>query len=288
MPAVKFSARLDLEQIIRFVDGHKLGAAVHWVQDRGLIYAQFPKLSGLEGFFHGVFLRRKIDPGNPIEDFNLGMGCGTPDAQVRANRRRMLGLFGQGVVGVYARQVHGTRVGIWNSKPLPAQNTRLDGDALITNRPSGALVIQTADCQAVVIIDPVRRVVANIHSGWRGSVGNIIGHTIRSMIAEYGCRPRDMVCGIGPSLGPCCAEFVNYRNELPKSFWNFRRAGDYFDFWEISRHQMQAAGISGDHISVSGICTKCNPHLFFSYRGDPRCGRFATVVGICNGGGHKI
>jgi YfiH family protein len=254
-----------------------------WVQDRGLNYAQFPKLSGLDGFFHGIFLRRITQRLDETGDFNLGMGCGTPDDRVRANRRHMLEVFGQGLVGVYAHQTHGIRVGIWNSEPEPAEEVRLDGDALVTNRASGALVIQTADCQAIIIIDPVRRVVANIHSGWRGSAGNIVGCTIRIMTAKFGCRPRDMMCGIGPSLGPCCAEFVNYRDELPASFRAYRRFADHFDFWEISRDQMLEAGVPGDHISVAGICTKCNQHLFFSYRGDPQTGRFATVVGIGNG-----
>jgi YfiH family protein len=258
---------------------------VYWVQDRGVNYAQFPRLSRLDGFFHGVFLRRVSENRSRPEDFNLGMGCGTSEDKVRANRRRMLEVFGQGLAGLYARQVHGTQVAIWNSKALPAADLRLDGDALITNRESAALVIQTADCQAIIIIDPVRRVVANIHSGWRGSVGNIIGSTIQAMTIEYNCRPRDMVCGIGPSLGPCCAEFVNYRDELPGSFRGYRRSGDHFDFWEISRDQMLEAGVPGDHISVSGICTKCNQHLFFSYRGNRRTGRFATVVGIGNGKG---
>ena len=248
---------------------------------------QFPKLTALDGFFHGIFLRLESDRLNLPEDFNLGMGSGTPDSRVQANRRRMLEALGQGLVGVYARQTHGTKVGIWNSKAIPVTDIRIDGDALVTNRESGALVIQTADCQAIIIIDPVRRVVANIHSGWRGSVGNIIGRTIRTMADDYGSRPLDMIGCIGPSLGPCCAEFVNYRDELPEHFWEYRRSGDYFDFWEISRNQMLEAGVPGDQISVSGICTKCNQHLFFSYRGDPRTGRFATVVGIDDGGGRK-
>jgi purine-nucleoside/S-methyl-5'-thioadenosine phosphorylase / adenosine deaminase len=253
---------------------------VYWVQERGLNYLQFPMLSGLDGFFHGIFLRRISDQGNNPEDFNLGMGCGTPDHQVLRNRRRMLALFGTDCVGVYARQTHSTHVATWNPNPIPVAAVRLDGDALITNQDAGALVIQTADCQAVIIIDPVRRVVANIHSGWRGSIGNIIGRTIRAMTVEYTSRPRDLLCGIGPSLGPCCAEFVNYRREFPASFWHYRSAGDHFDFWNISRDQLQAAGVPPDHISVSGICTKCNRHLFFSYRGNPQTGRFATVVGI--------
>lgn len=260
---------------------------MHWVQDCGLNYMQFPRLSCLDGFYHGIFLRRVSDRRHSTGDFNLGMGCGSPDDRVRENRRRMLAVFGQELVGVYAHQTHGTRVGIWNSDPVPAADVRLDGDALVTNRESSALVIQTADCQPIIIIDPVRRVVANVHSGWRGSAGDIVGRTIRTMTAKFGCRPRDMLCGIGPSLGPCCAEFVNYRDELPESFRAYRRSGDHFDFWAISRDQMLEAGIPGDRIRVSGICTKCNQHLFFSYRGDPQTGRFATVVGIGSGGGSK-
>ena len=122
---------------------------MYWVQERGLNYLQFPVLSGLEGFFHGIFLRRTSDYGNNPEDFNLGMGCGTPDSQVLRNRRRMLELFGTHCVGVYARQTHGTQVAIWDPNPMPDRAVRLHGDALVTNREAGALVIQTADCQAV-------------------------------------------------------------------------------------------------------------------------------------------
>ena len=97
----------------------------------------------------------------------------------------MVNLFGSRVTGVFARQVHGTQVGVWNSHQTGQTEVRLDGDALVTARPDGALVIQAADCQSVMLIDPVRRVVANIHSGWRGSVGNIIRSTIHAMTAAY-------------------------------------------------------------------------------------------------------
>jgi polyphenol oxidase len=264
---------------------HRQEVPLYWVQKHGLNYLQYPMISGLNGFFHGIFLRRTLYQGDRPEDFNLGIGCGTPDSQVRRNRRRMLETFGTGFVGVYARQVHGTQVGIWDPKPMSKEDVRLDGDALVTDRIGCGLAVQTADCQAVVVIDPVRRAVANIHSGWRGSVGNIIGRTIQIMTSRYASRPQDLICGIGPSLGPCCAEFVNYQQEIPESFWSYRRPGDYFDFWEISREQLLAAGVSHDHICISRICTKCNPHLFFSYRGDPQTGRFVTVVGIGDNGG---
>ena len=256
-----------------------------WKKENGLNYLQFPSMAALPGFFHGVFMRSASDSfGNP-EEFNLGLGCGTPEDRVQQNRQRMLDTFGKGLVGVYARQVHGTQVGIWNSHTALQSTIRLNGDALVTARISGALVIQTADCQSVIVIDPVRRVVANIHSGWRGSVGNIIGRTIAAMADEFACRPRDLVCGIGPSLGPCCAEFVNYRQEIPLVYWGYRLADDHFDFWRISRDQLAAAGVPEKNISTAGICTKCNRHVFFSYRGEQQTGRFAAVVGLRAGEG---
>jgi YfiH family protein len=251
-----------------------------WIQDQGLAYLQFPMLSNLPGFFHGIFLRQAADQQGKSEEFNLGMGCGTPEDQVWSNRQRMLDAFGKDHVAIYARQVHGTQVGIWNSKPASAAVIRLHGDALVTQQAASALVILTADCQSVIVIDPVKRVAANIHSGWRGSIGNIIGRTIQAMVTEFACRPQDLVCGIGPSLGPCCAEFINYRQEIPRSFWRYRHPGNYFDFWQISMDQLAAAGVRRRNISVAGICTKCNQHLFFSYRGDSKTGRFAAVVGL--------
>jgi len=262
--------------------------SMDWIQKRGLNYLQFPMLSNLPVFFHGIFLRQTTDRLGMSEDFNLGMGCGTPEDQVWFNRQLMLDAFGKDHVGIYARQIHGTQVGIWDSTPTSAGVIHLDGDALVTQQASGALVILTADCQSVIAIDPVKRVTANIHSGWRGSVGNIIGRTIETMAAEFACRPQDLVCGIGPSLGPCCAEFINYRQEIPQSFWGYRYPGDYFDFWQISVDQLAAAGVRKQNISVAGICTKCNQHLFFSYRGNSKAGRFAAVVGLRKDGGKVV
>jgi YfiH family protein len=253
---------------------------MYWIQSDGLTYLQFPALSALPGFFHGIFLRHALDPQQTLTPFNVGMGQGRSQTQAEQNRRRMVAVFGSRLTGVYARQVHGTQVGIWNANQTGQAGVHLDGDALVTVRPAGALVIQTADCQAVMLIDPVRRVVANIHSGWRGSIANIIGRTIHSMTAAYGCRPQDLLCGIGPSLGPCCAQFVNYRQEIPQPFWRYRRSRDRFDFWQISVDQLNESGVGRENIRLAGMCTKCNRHLFFSYRADQKTGRFASVVGI--------
>ena len=260
------------------------------IHDNGTKRFQFPALSALPGFFHGVFLRETADKRGRRVSFNLGMGNGASDTAVRANREKMMAIFGTGLRGIYGRQVHGKEIGVLtrDAGRKSLESTRadqLDGDALITDLEGAALAILVADCQAVMIIDPVERVVANIHSGWRGSVQNIIGATIGRMVDDFGCLAKNMVCGIGPSLGPCCAEFVNYKDELPETFWKYQHANLRFDFWQASTDQLIDAGVQSDSISTSGFCTRCNPHLFFSYRGERHTGRFAAVVGIEPGKG---
>jgi copper oxidase (laccase) domain-containing protein len=131
-----------------------------------------------------------------------------------------------------------------------------------------------------MLFDATRRVVANIHSGWRSSIKNIAGQTVQAMRKHFECHPADIIAGIGPSLGPCCAEFVNYRKEIPENFWPYKTANDHFDFWAISCDQLADAGVLQKNIEVSNVCTRCNTEIFFSYRGEGQTGRFASVIGL--------
>ena len=242
-------------------------------------YLQFPALASLTDFYHGVFLRTALDSEGRYESFNIGINCQDPEPVVQRNRQRMLSCFGR-PAGVYARQVHGTEVGVLvrTGPDMTRGDIRINGDALATAHHDSALVIQVADCQPVIIADPVVKVAANVHSGWRGSIANVIGRTIETLETKFGCRPQNMVAGIGPSLGPCCAEFVNYRQEIPERYWRYRHSGDLFDFWQLSTDQMVQAGVLPNAISVAGICTKCNQHLLYSYRGQRQTGRFAARI----------
>ena len=258
---------------------------MYWTQHKGMTFLQFPALRRLTGVFHGIFLRFAGNGSNGGDSLNLGLNCGDSADTVWRNRSRVNALFG-GSHMVLGRQVHGAEVLGWRGRvPLSAPDTSpaytyLEADALTTDLPKQALFIQVADCQPVLIVDPVKRVVANVHSGWRGSISNIVGRTVAFMQTTYDCFPGDMLAGIGPSLGPCCAEFINYRHEIPAEFWPYRLAADHFDFWRLSEDQLVAAGVCGENISQSRICTRCNQHLLYSYRGEKQTGRFAAVIGL--------
>lgn len=246
-------------------------------------FFQFPALNCFPELVHAVGCRLDGSSLPPYGSMNLGQGVGDDPDAVADNRKRWRQATGGGV-HVYTRQNHGTTIRVVKRDPVEhgevMQTGSAPADALLTNVPGTRLLILTADCQAVMLYDPQKRVVANIHCGWRGSVANLIGRVVSRMIHEFDCDPRQMVAAIGPSLGPCCAEFVHYKKEIPRDLWPFRVGENHFDFWRISRHQLVSAGLLENHIHDAAICTLCNAHLFFSYRAERQTGRFGSMIAL--------
>ncbi len=243
---------------------------------------QLKKLSACAGLQHGFCSRQGGHSLAPFASLNVGASGGDEFSAVEKNRAKIETWFGTFPL-VFVKQVHQTGVVVLkkgDALPEAKGEGKPTGDALVTDRTDILLGIKLADCQAVLLYDPVQRVAANIHSGWRGSAANIIGETVRVMEETFQVDPAGVFAGISPSLGPCCAEFVNYRQELPRSFWLYKDDQDHFDFWEISRQQLIGAGIPPANIDTAGLCTRCHPELFYSYRRDGRTGRFAAVIGL--------
>jgi hypothetical protein len=250
----------------------------------GVYLFKFHLLEAVEGLCHALYSRLGGYSPAPCDSLNLGYTESDTKENVRANRELAAACLAGGKPLSTVRQVHGTTV--ISVKRIDAgkrprrwlADTR--ADAVITDMPGLFLTIQVADCQAVLLYDPVRAVAANVHSGWRGSIQNMAGKTVDKMKIGFGCNPKDIRAGISPSLGPCCAEFVNYEKEIPEAFWGYKDRDHRFDFWEITREQLKRAGLADTHIETARICTRCNPHLFFSFRRDRNTGRFAAAIGL--------
>jgi len=151
-------------------------------------------------------------------------------------------------------------------------------DGFITDVPGVTLMVRFADCQGVEMFDPVKKVIAAVHSGWRGNAQNIIGKALRQMKDHYHCKPEDILVGVGPSLGPCCAEFSDPTSELP-DFMHRYIEGKHVDLWACAEDQVLAAGVSPAHLEMSRICTSCNTDRFFSYRAEkPHTGRMTGFI----------
>lgn len=224
-------------------------------EKNGLEWLTFDLLSEFPKVTHAVFTK-------------VNLGLHTEDNQVPTNLERVKEVLGiERLISSF--QVHQDRVAFVDA----TTNDRLEGfDALLTKTPNLALLISHADCQCALFYDPIHHALANVHCGWRGSVQNIYRKTIQAMQERFNTTPSDLLVCISPSLGPAYAEFCNYEKELPSSFWEFKDQNNFFDFWEISRMQLEESGILPHHVEIAKICTYSNPSDFFSYRRETKRG----------------
>jgi len=176
---------------------------------------------------------------------------------------------------VFPRQTHSDRVVVVTSENVT--DTIDDTDALITNERGLFICVQTADCVPILLFDPVKKVVAAIHAGWKGTISKIAEKTIGQMTERFGCDPADIVAGIGPSIhihayevGPEVVQAVeaNFGNHsaLLKPSMNEGKA--YFDLWEANQTVLMESGVPEENIELMGLCSFEQSDLFYSARRD--------------------
>ena len=232
---------------------------------------------------HGCFTRDGGCSTGPYASLNIGYSTGDSPRRVDSNRERICNHLKLDRL-VAMHQVHGEEVLTVTGPPREDHENARVCDALITSRPGIGLLVQHADCQPILLHDPRTRAIGAVHSGWRGSVANIAAKTIAAMQRCYGTEPADINAFVGPSLGPCCAEFINFKEELPGWMHPFQVKATYFDFWEITRQQLLQAGVPENQIELAAVCTRCS-NLYFSYRrtqGRPQrlTGRNGSVIAL--------
>jgi len=179
---------------------------------------------------------------------------------------------------ISVKQVHGKTVLVFD-QPLDANATiTQEGDALVTSQPNVLLVVRTADCVPVLVVDLKLRVVAAIHAGWRGAVAGIVGETLSVLKHQYGTKEKHLRVAIGPSIGACCFEVddpVISPIKLRYPFWNkvlqpTSSTHAKVDLKELILQQLLQQGIALTAISRSDACTQCDETQFFSYRREGR------------------
>ena len=243
----------------------------------GILYLQSPIFSGYDYLAHGIFTRIGGISEPPYDTLNSSYNVGDQPERVKENLLTIKDIIGAKYL-ISMNQVHGGNIVILRNGHRTRIESTANADALITDIPSAALMVKQADCQGVILYDPVKAVLAIVHCGWRGNVCNILGAVVDRMRSDFGCRESDILAGIGPSLGPCCAEFISYEEIFPEEFREFIVQDNHFNLWEISRRQLLDAGLAENRIEIAEICTRCNTNLFYSYRGEGTTGRFATVA----------
>ena len=166
---------------------------------------------------------------------------------------------------------------------------RIDGDALITNIKEVPLLILTADCVPIIIIDPKNKAIGVAHAGWKGTYDKIGQKTIEAMIKNYNTNPEDLICVIGPSIGPCCYEVskdlvekfnINLANHSGK-FDIIKEDKNYLDLWKINKLILKDCKVKEENIINLQICTSCNHDKFYSYRRHNKTSkRIGTMIQI--------
>jgi YfiH family protein len=222
----------------------------------------------------GVITIAEFEAGHPVRHF-FGTRNRSGDLRSPFSYAPSFGRAGlcdpRSVVSV--KQVHGTDALVVD-RPIEAGTTFPGGwDAVITNQSGVLVTVRTADCVPILLHDPIQRVVAAVHSGWRGSVAGIVPQTLMKMQHEFGSQAGSVQVAIGPSAGPCCYEVDEPVLKPLRSFpfWKLvvQETGPgraLLDLREFIRHQTHAAGVSEQNIWTVSHCTICRPDLFFSYR----------------------
>lgn len=260
-----------------------------------LVFLSFPKIDA-SGVASCVFSTKFGGVGT--DDFatmNMSFSRGDSEDTVLENYRRLCSAAGiDSERLIFTKQTHSTNVEVADLKYLgnktPVDENYNDIDGLITDMAGVGLVSQYADCVPLVFCDPIKRIVATSHAGWRGTVGKIAEVTVKKMKSDFDCNPKDIIAGIGPSVGLCCYEVDDPVMEKVKALdgidlsrvYTEKGNGKYMlDLKELNRRIMIKSGICPDNIDVADICTCCECDTFFSHRvcGERR-GNLALIVAL--------
>lgn len=250
-------------------------------ENRGVTYLSFPILEDTGLVSHAFSTRLGGVSKGDFATMNFSFTRGDDRDDVLENYRRMaaaLGVDRERMVLTW--QTHTTNVRRVTEedegKGIVRDRDYRDVDGLITDIPGITLVTFFADCVPLYFLDPVHKAIGLSHSGWRGTVKRMGQVTVDAMKEAFGTRPEDIIACIGPSIcGNCYEVGEEVADEFADAFHEKyhdvillkKQNGKYqLDLWKANEIVLKEAGIKGDNLAVTNICTYCNPQLLFSHR----------------------
>lgn len=254
------------------------------VQQRS--YLQSELLTETNLVCHGFTGRLGGVSSGKIAGLNLGFRVGDDPTKVQENYRLVAEDLNLHLANmVLAKQTHTDNIRIVNQedagKGLLKESDIEDTDGLITNLSGIPLMVFAADCVPILFFDPVCRVIAAVHAGWRGTVKGIGAKAVTLMQTQFGSQPKDILVAIGPSIGPCCFTFDQKDAHVFPAEYLTPQGDDkvLVDIWAMNRDLLLASGIPDANIDLSGVCTVCHADRYYSYRTHKdRTGRQGAVI----------
>ncbi len=259
-----------------------------------LQYITFPKLEALGIVKHGFSTRHGGVSEGDCAKMNLSFNRSDDFETVLKNYQIICGELGINVEDlVLSHQTHTNNVKIVDETHRGTgvfAPSFSDVDGLITNKPGVALVTQYADCTPLLFCDPVKKVVATSHAGWRGTAKEIGKVTVEKMMAEFACDPKDIIAAIGPCILDCCYEvdepvyneFLKLEYlDLTKIFTPKENGKYQLNLVEANRQILVNAGINNNNIDLNDVCTCCYSDDLHSHRktGGKR-GNLAAIIAL--------
>ncbi len=248
-------------------------------EKNGVVYYTFPSFDAVPFVRHGFSTRLGGVSVGIYESMNLSYTRGDDPVAVRENFRRFCDAVGvNSNDAVVSAQEHHTT--LYNAtaadrgRGVTRERGYTDVDGLLTDEPNVVLFTQYADCVPLFFVDPIKRVVATSHAGWRGTAAQIGAVTVQRMVSDYGCRPETILAAIAPSIGPCCFEvdapvitaFEALSCYDDTCYTVVSQDKVRIDLWEVNRRTLIQAGVKPAHITVTDLCTRCHPDVFWSHR----------------------
>lgn len=237
---------------------------------------------------HAIFTRHRGYSRQPFHSLNFSVTVGDDPQTVQQNfLLACQSLKVRPEQTISTRLVHGAEVLVVDR---PGSEHFIDqADGLVTSTPGLYLFMRFGDCAPLLFFDPIRRAVGLTHAGWRGTMQDVAGATVRQMTAHFGSNPADLVAAIGPAIGLCCYEVgpeviqaTHQTFDEPDGLLSYRpgrRNRAYFDLESANARQLAAAGVK--HVIKTGLCTACRRAEFFSHRAEQgQTGRFGVLIGL--------
>ena len=262
------------------------GGLIKEVTRDGVTWLSFPALEETGLVAHAFSTRMGGVSKGCYSTMNFSFTRGDDPEAVRENYRRMAKALGVDETRmVLTWQTHTINVRTVTpedeGKGIVQERDYRDVDGLITNVPGLILGTFYADCVPLLFVDPVHHAIGCSHSGWRGTVGEMGKKTVEAMREAYGSCPEDIFAAIGPSICQDCYEVgkdvaepfeklfsqERYQDVSMKNILTEKVNGKYqLDLWRANEAILLGAGILKEHLSMTDICTCCNPGYLFSHR----------------------
>lgn len=229
---------------------------------------------------------------NAYSSLNLGVNSADDKSKVLHNFRLFSNAIGiETEKMVLSNQVHDDKIRIVTKADCGkgvVKSSDIKGiDALVTAESGVAIATFYADCTPIFILDTQKKVIASVHSGWRGTLLKIAQKAVLKMAGEFGCNPKNMVCAIGPSIKQChfevgkevYDEFSSVFGKLAADNTEQKNNKFYINTDALNVDSLASVGVPRENISVCPLCTFCQNDVFFSHRGDGGItGRMCAVI----------